>query len=54
MQSIKEFYDSRDAAGIPKHNTHDIAEFEVNTTYYYVYLCSFCPVVFSQTELTSI
>lgn len=28
MQSIKEFYDSRDAAGIPKHNTHDIAEFE--------------------------
>ncbi|KAH6799097.1 Flavin-binding monooxygenase family protein [Perilla frutescens var. frutescens] len=28
MQSIKEFYDSRDAAGIPKHYTHDIAEFE--------------------------
>ncbi|KAG2679350.1 hypothetical protein I3760_11G047600 [Carya illinoinensis] len=28
MQSIKEFYRSRDAACIPKHNTHDIAEFE--------------------------
>ncbi|CAN6585111.1 unnamed protein product [Malus baccata var. baccata] len=28
MQSIKEFYHSRDVAGIPKHNTHDIAEFE--------------------------
>jgi hypothetical protein len=30
MQSIKEFYHSRDLAGIPKHNTHDIGEFEVN------------------------
>lgn len=29
MQSIKEFYHSRDAAGIPKHNTHDLADFEV-------------------------
>lgn len=29
MQSIKEFYNSCDAAGIPKHNTHDIANFEV-------------------------
>lgn len=29
MQSIKEFYDSKDAAGIPKHYTHDIADFEV-------------------------
>ncbi|KAL6584071.1 hypothetical protein OROMI_003360 [Orobanche minor] len=28
MQSIKEFYHSRDVAGIPKHNTHDIACFE--------------------------
>ncbi|KAJ4831256.1 hypothetical protein Tsubulata_014572 [Turnera subulata] len=28
MQSIKEFYQSRDAAGVPKHNTHDIADFE--------------------------
>ncbi|KAF8399551.1 hypothetical protein HHK36_015418 [Tetracentron sinense] len=28
MQSIKEFYHSRDIAGIPKHNTHDIANFE--------------------------
>ncbi|XP_057951648.1 flavin-containing monooxygenase FMO GS-OX-like 9 [Malania oleifera] len=28
MQSIKEFYNSRDLAGIPKHNTHDIADFE--------------------------
>ncbi|KAG6403998.1 hypothetical protein SASPL_136232 [Salvia splendens] len=28
MQSIEEFYDSREAAGIPKHYTHDIAEFE--------------------------
>ncbi|XP_059444015.1 flavin-containing monooxygenase FMO GS-OX-like 9 [Corylus avellana] len=28
MQSIKEFYHSRDLAGIPKHNTHDIGEFE--------------------------
>lgn len=29
MQSVKEFYHSRDVAGIPKHNTHDIANFEV-------------------------
>lgn len=29
MQSIKEFYHSKDTAGIPKHNTHDLAEFEV-------------------------
>ncbi|KAF5184275.1 Flavin-containing monooxygenase fmo gs-ox-like [Thalictrum thalictroides] len=28
MKSIKEFYNSRDEAGIPKHNTHDIANFE--------------------------
>ncbi|KAL5749142.1 hypothetical protein ACOSP7_023745 [Xanthoceras sorbifolium] len=28
MKSIKEFYQSRDAAGLPKHNTHDIASFE--------------------------
>ncbi|XP_038895120.1 flavin-containing monooxygenase FMO GS-OX-like 9 isoform X1 [Benincasa hispida] len=28
MQSIKEFYHSKDIAGIPKHNTHDLAEFE--------------------------
>ena len=30
MNSIQEFYNSRDIAGIPKHNTHDIANFEVN------------------------
>ncbi|KAK1292851.1 Flavin-containing monooxygenase FMO GS-OX-like 9 [Acorus calamus] len=28
MKAIKEFYQSRDAAGIPKHNTHDICDFE--------------------------
>ncbi|KAK1317842.1 Flavin-containing monooxygenase FMO GS-OX-like 9 [Acorus calamus] len=28
MKTIKEFYQSRDAAGIPKHNTHDICDFE--------------------------
>ncbi|KAK2655476.1 hypothetical protein Ddye_008528 [Dipteronia dyeriana] len=28
MQSIKDFYHSRDAAGLPKPNTHDIASFE--------------------------
>ncbi|CAN4088406.1 unnamed protein product [Withania somnifera] len=28
MQSIKEFYCSREVAGIPKHNTHDLANFE--------------------------
>ncbi|KMT10744.1 hypothetical protein BVRB_5g114020 [Beta vulgaris subsp. vulgaris] len=28
MKSIKEFYHSREASGIPKHNTHDIANFE--------------------------
>lgn len=28
MQSIKDFYNSIDAAGLPKHNTHDIANFE--------------------------
>uniref|UniRef100_A0A5B7BLT6 Flavin-containing monooxygenase n=1 Tax=Davidia involucrata TaxID=16924 RepID=A0A5B7BLT6_DAVIN len=28
MQSIKEFYHTRDVDGIPKHNTHDIANFE--------------------------
>ena len=33
MKSIKAFYQSKDAAGIPKHNTHDIADFEVNTLY---------------------
>ena len=30
MQSIKEFYREKDLAGIPKHNTHDIADFEVS------------------------
>ena len=30
MKSIKEFYHSREAAGIPKHCTHEIANFEVN------------------------
>lgn len=29
MQSIKEFYRSREIDGIPKHNTHDLANFEV-------------------------
>ncbi|KAL6175454.1 hypothetical protein ACLB2K_052095 [Fragaria x ananassa] len=28
MQSIKDFYHSRDVAGVPKYQTHDIAEFE--------------------------
>nr|GMC71980.1 flavin-containing monooxygenase FMO GS-OX-like 9 [Ipomoea batatas] len=28
MQSIKEFYQSRDLAGIQKHNTHDLADFD--------------------------
>ncbi|KAE9453901.1 hypothetical protein C3L33_14247, partial [Rhododendron williamsianum] len=28
MNSIKEFYHSRDVAGVPKHKTHDIASFE--------------------------
>ncbi|GLU09531.1 hypothetical protein SLE2022_263860 [Rubroshorea leprosula] len=28
MQSIKEFYDPRDLASIPKHNTNEIANFE--------------------------
>ncbi|KAJ0980203.1 hypothetical protein J5N97_008458 [Dioscorea zingiberensis] len=28
MNSIQEFYNSRDIEGIPKHNTHDIANFE--------------------------
>ncbi|CAK7323256.1 unnamed protein product [Dovyalis caffra] len=28
MHSIEEFYSSRDAAAIPKHNAHDIADFE--------------------------
>lgn len=28
MLSIKEFYHSRDVAGVPKHKTHDIASFE--------------------------
>ncbi|CAK9148016.1 unnamed protein product [Ilex paraguariensis] len=28
MQSIKEFYHSREVAGIPKHYTHEIADFE--------------------------
>ncbi|KAH0762746.1 hypothetical protein KY290_018819 [Solanum tuberosum] len=28
MQSIKEFYRSREVDGIPKHNTHDLANFE--------------------------
>lgn len=29
MKSIKDFYHSLDEAGIPKHSTHDIANFEV-------------------------
>lgn len=33
MQAIKEFYHSRDVAGIPKHNTHDIASFEYCDNY---------------------
>ncbi|KAF8389753.1 hypothetical protein HHK36_024272 [Tetracentron sinense] len=33
MQSIKEFYLSRDIAGIPKHNTHDIANLNYNDMY---------------------
>ncbi|KAK9684522.1 hypothetical protein RND81_10G215600 [Saponaria officinalis] len=28
MKSINEFYQSKDDAGIPKHNTHDLASFE--------------------------
>ncbi|XP_022738111.1 flavin-containing monooxygenase FMO GS-OX-like 9 [Durio zibethinus] len=28
MQSIKEFYHSRELAGIPKYNTHDLADFQ--------------------------
>ncbi|XP_020587142.1 flavin-containing monooxygenase FMO GS-OX-like 9 [Phalaenopsis equestris] len=28
MKAIKEYYNSRDMDGIPKHNTHDIANFE--------------------------
>ncbi|KAI4343921.1 hypothetical protein L6164_011213 [Bauhinia variegata] len=28
MESIREFYQSREAAGIPKENTHDIGDFE--------------------------
>ncbi|KAI3766883.1 hypothetical protein L2E82_16961 [Cichorium intybus] len=28
MKSVQEFYNAREAAGIPKHNTHDLAEFE--------------------------
>ncbi|GKV35572.1 hypothetical protein SLEP1_g43821 [Rubroshorea leprosula] len=33
MQSIGEFYQSRDLAGIPKHNTHEIANFEYCDSY---------------------
>ena len=29
LQSVADFYRSRDLAGIPKHNTHDIADFTV-------------------------
>ncbi|XP_020255292.1 flavin-containing monooxygenase FMO GS-OX-like 9 isoform X2 [Asparagus officinalis] len=29
MRAVEEFYHSREVAGIPKHNTHDIADFEV-------------------------
>ncbi|ONK75766.1 uncharacterized protein A4U43_C03F20310 [Asparagus officinalis] len=28
MRAVEEFYHSREVAGIPKHNTHDIADFE--------------------------
>lgn len=28
MQSVKEFYESKDLAGVPKRNTHDIGDFE--------------------------
>ncbi|KAL4274478.1 hypothetical protein S245_068918 [Arachis hypogaea] len=33
MKSIKEFYHSREVAGIPKHCTHDIADFEYCVKY---------------------
>ncbi|XP_010483795.1 PREDICTED: flavin-containing monooxygenase FMO GS-OX-like 8 [Camelina sativa] len=33
MQSISEFYRSKEAAGIPKRHTHDLAEFNYNDTY---------------------
>ena len=33
MQSIKDFYHSREVAGIPKHNAHDIGEFEVKNCF---------------------
>ena len=29
LQSVADFYRSRDLAGVPKHNTHDIADFRV-------------------------
>lgn len=31
MQSIQEFYQLKQCLGIPKHNTHDIANFEVKS-----------------------
>lgn len=40
MQSIEQFYESKEAAGVPKHYTHDIGEFEVK----YFLLFHLCPV----------
>ena len=34
MQSIKEFYHSRELAGIPKSNTHDLADFQLIIYYF--------------------
>jgi len=50
LQSVDEFYRSRDLAGVPKHNTHDIADFTVvNKTFLtiffniFVYFWFHCP-----------
>lgn len=40
MKSLEEFYHSREIAGIPKHCTHDIADFDVTAIIHYLMLFS--------------
>ena len=43
MQSIKDFYHSREIAGVPKHNTHDLANFEVKISFAHcINICKRC------------
>lgn len=59
LQSVADFYRSRDLAGVPKHNTHDIANFEVikpsiQKNRNYIYFCNSYPKIYLCCLLNSI